>query len=350
MTARSLDRRVYLRSHPVLFTLLSVTRPLGLVRLGGTVLVHDPEAYREIMTTVPLDREALGTTGGAASRLGGEGALFDQAGQQHRDARRAVAASLGADAVTAIRPALRSIIEHALAPLPGALDLVPVAQQIAGATACAVTGCRADPRELAEAALAVAAEAAHEHLPGLRAKHHARRARQATERINALLPDPLDAMLAVAAVNTTVAALPRAAAWCARAALWDRVSPELTRELLRLTAPSPLLPRAAAADARIETGGRSFRIRTADRLILVARHAAESHRDAAHDVPAAQQAVFGVGPHACPGANLARAQLTDFLAALAPHHPTVRKAVAARGTALPSYASLVVDGSKRVER
>lgn len=341
MSARSLDRSVYLRSHPLLFALISVTRPLGFVRIGRNLLVHDPDAYREILTNVPLDREAEGTTGGAARQLGGGGVLFDQAGDQHRDARRSLAADLGGDGVSRLRPVWQDVIERGLATLPSPVDLVPLAREIAGATACALTGCEADPHVLAQAAVDAAAEAAREHLPGLR-RRRAGRAQQAADALSSLLPDPLDAMLAVAAVNTTLAALPRAAAWCARAELWDRVSPELTRELLRLIAPTPILPRVAAADAVVPAGRGSFRIRRADRLILVARHAAESHRDTATHERAAAQAVFGAGPHACPGANLARAQLTDFLAALAPHHPVVRSAVAARRTALPSYASLVV--------
>ncbi|WP_426500495.1 hypothetical protein [Streptomyces sp. D54] len=53
-------------------------------------------------------------------------------------------------------------------------------------------------------------------------------------------------MLAAAAVNTTVAALPRAA-WCADGDLWeqaadDRLRPGLVGELLRVTAPSPCCP------------------------------------------------------------------------------------------------------------
>ncbi|MBR7838360.1 hypothetical protein KDL01_34135 [Actinospica durhamensis] len=350
MSARSRDRRVYLRSHPLLFALLSATRPLRVVRLGHTVLVHDPDVYREILTNVPLDREAEGTTGGSAARLAGGGTLFDQAGEQHRDARRSLAAELGAAGVARLRPIWQDVIERGLAALPGPVDLVPLAEDIAGATACALTRCPADPRTLAEAAIAAAAEAAHEHLPGRRDKAQADRARQAAERLSALLPEPVDAMLAVAAVNTTVAALPRAAAWCARAGLWDEVSPELVRELLRLLAPTPLLPRVAAADAVIQAGregqaGRKdFQVRKSDRLILIARHAAESHRDTAADPQAAAQAVFGAGSHACPGANLARAQLADFLSALAPHHPSVRKARAAHETALPGYARLIVEG------
>lgn len=344
MSARSRDRRVYLRSHPLLFALLSATRPLRLVRLGRTVLVHDPAAYREILTNVPLDREAEGTTGGSAARLAGGGMLFDQVGEQHRDARRSLAAELGAAGVARLRPIWQDVIERGLAALPGPVDLVPLAKDIAGATACALTRCPADPRTLAEAAIAAATEAAHEHLPGRRGRAQADRARQAVDRLSALLPEPLDAMLAVAAVNTTVAALPRAAAWCARAGLWDEVSPDLVRELLRLLAPTPLLPRVAAADAVIQAGRKEFQVRTSDRLVLVARHAAESHRDTAADPQAAAQAVFGAGSHACPGANLARAQLADFLAALVPHHPSVRRARPAHETALPGYARLVVEG------
>ncbi|WP_175407686.1 cytochrome P450, partial [Streptomyces sp. TRM64462] len=150
----------------------------------------------------------------------------------------------------------------------------------------------------------------------------------------------LHAMLAVAAVNTTVAALPRAAAWCADAGLWDQAAddtlrPALVTELLRVTAPSPLLPRVAAADATVD----GCPVRPGDRLILVARHAAEAHRsapDARHPAPpAVAQLVFGAGPHACPGARLARAQLDDTLAALAPYRPTVTHARPDRHAALP---------------
>lgn len=347
MSARSLDRRVYLRSHPLLFALLSASRPLRAVWIGRSLVVHDAEVYREILTNVALDREAEGTTGGAARELNGGGVLFDQAGDEHRDARRSLAADLGADGVSRLRPVWQDVIDRGLAGLPGRVDLVPLAKEIAGATACALTGCAAEPLVLAEAAVDAASAAVREHLPGFhRRRRIAFRAQRAADALSALLPDPLDAMLAVAAVNTTLAALPRAAAWCARAGLWDQVSPELTRELLRLIAPTPILPRVAAAGAVIRLGDRRFRISAGDRLILVARHAAESYRDTPKHERTAAQAVFGAGPHACPGASLARAQLQDFLTALAPHRPEVRKAVSARETALPGYATLVVAGSR----
>ncbi|QKW20819.1 hypothetical protein HUT16_18695 [Kitasatospora sp. NA04385] len=144
----------------------------------------------------------------------------------------------------------------------------------------------------------------------------------------------------MAAVNTTLAALPRAVAWCARDRLWDRAhrdAPALAAELLRRTAASPVLPRAAAADATVL----GHRIRRGDRLLLVARHAAQAHRDTpAH--PHATRAPFGLGPHSCPGAALARAQLALLLTTLAPHHPRVLRTAPHPTSALPSYRSCVL--------
>ncbi|MFF9347089.1 cytochrome P450 [Streptomyces sp. NPDC014734] len=376
--ARRRDRRVYNRSHPVLFALLAATRHRPSVRLGGTVLVHGTDAYRRILTRVPLDRTAAGTTGGAARQLSGAGLLFDEEGDRHRDARRTVAEGLGAAGTERLRPVWRAVMDRHLAPLDGGrpVDLVPAARELAGATVCALlgTGPGTDPAALAAAAGDAAAAAVRGHLPGLRRPGSARAAAAAAARLEALLAangdsangydadggdtdrgdvngydadGGLRAMLAVAAVNTTVAALPRAVARCADAGLWDqaaddRLRPALVTELLRVTAPSPLLPRVAAADAT--AGGRP--VRAGDRLILVARHAAGAHDippDAERPVaPAVSQLVFGAGPHACPGARLARAQLDDLLAALAPHRPVVVRARVDRRAALPGWRALAV--------
>ncbi|MFJ8440159.1 cytochrome P450 family protein [Kitasatospora griseola] len=339
LTARAADRAVYLRSHPVLFALLAATRRRPVLRLGRTVLVHHPEPYREILTRVPLDRTAERTTGGAAARLTGGGLLFDQSGSEHRGSRRELAALLGSDGIAALRPHWQRALDRLASELAaGPVDLVPAVRLLAGATAVALTGSTADPVALADAAERAAAATARTHLPALLPRPGAeRRARRAAGRLTALLPDPRDAMLAVAAVNTTLAALPRAAAWCARAGLWEQAgadAPALAAELLRLTAASPVLPRAAAADATVL----GHRLRRGDRLLLVARHAAEAHRDTpAGDAGLAAQAPFGLGRHACPGAALARAQLADLLTVLAPHRPRVLRTVAHSRSALPSY-------------
>ncbi|MFJ4188894.1 cytochrome P450 [Kitasatospora sp. NPDC089509] len=340
--ARRRDRTVYLRSHPLLFALLCATRHRPVLRLGRTLLVHHPDAYREALTRLPLARTAPGTTGGTAARLTGGGLLFDQDGDEHRTARRTL--DLGTTAVRRLRPHWRALLAERVPALAhGPLELVDLATELAGTVTAELTGCTAPPRQLAHAARQAAAATARDHLPGPhRPARPGRTAADAVARLTALLPDPGQAMLAVAAVNTTVAALPRAVAWCADTRAWPTVdedsAPALAAELLRLTAPSPLLPRAAAADAVLA----GHPVRAGDRLILVARHAAHAHRRTAPTDPAATQAVFGTGPHACPGAALARAQLADLLLALAPHHPHVLHSRADRRAALPGYAHLTL--------
>lgn len=374
--ARRRDRRVYLASHPVLFALLAATRRAPVLRLGRTVLVHGTRAYVDALTRVPLDRAADGTTGGAARRVDADDLLFDQDGAAHRTARRSLADALGGAGVDRLRPVWTGVLDRRFAPLSDGrpVDLVDVAAELAGATTAALLDVRADPHELAAAARDAAAVAVRDHLPGRRTGSGRSGgpsrgpARRAADRLTALVgADGLAGMLAVAAVNTTVAAIPRAVAWCADDRLWAAAAdpvrrPDLVTELLRLTAPSPLLPRAAAGPGVIgapepapgtapdgtpdggpggDRGADGHPVRPGDRLILVARHAAGAHRTGPQPARVARL-VFGVGPHACPGAALARAQLADVLAALAPYRPVVVTARADRRAALPGWKTLRV--------
>ncbi|MFC5878314.1 cytochrome P450 [Streptomyces virginiae] len=410
--ARRRDRRVYLGGHPLLFGLLAATRGRPVRRIGGTLLVHGTEAYREALTRLPLDRTAEGTTGSAArTALGGDGGvLFDQEGGGHRADRRDLAGGLGAAGVEELRARWQPLLARRLAPLAeGAeVDLVELARELSGTVVCALLGSGADPSEVARAAAEAAAASVRSHLPGPRRPRAEAAAARAAGRLRellgrgrepaptargacsagsgtcegegdregraehrrpvttrqAFLPGPaeqavrighaaggadgaLAAMVAVAAVNTTVAALPRAVAWCADAGLWDQAADETLRaaraaELLGVTAASPLLPRAAAADGTV--GG--CPVRAGDRLLLVARHAAHAHRrdpDARRAAePALSLRTFGAGTHACPGARLASVQLADVLAALAPFRPVVTRARVDRGAALPGWRTLCV--------
>ncbi|HLU44622.1 MAG TPA: cytochrome P450 [Natronosporangium sp.] len=349
--ARRRDRRVYLASHPILFGLVSATRIVPMIRLGRTVLVHAPEPYRQVLTRLPLDRTAAGTTGGAIRQAGGGGAWFDQQGQEHRAARRRLAEDLSAAGVARLRPVWRAVLDRRTAPLRhgDTVELVDLATELAGVTVKALLRLpeHVDARALAEAAAQVGAAGVREHLPGRRRPGQAAQAAAALRRLlGESVSDP-EGMLAVAAVNTTVAGLPRAVAWCADDQLWSAAADPaqrapLVNELLRVVAPSPLLPRAAAADGTI-TGKR---VRAGDRLVLVARHAADAHRHDPDPVdpqpPQVAQLVFGAGPHACPGAGLARAQLDDVLRTLAPYRPVVVRARAARRSALPGWAELEI--------
>ena len=314
-------------------------------RLGRTLLVHGPDAYLAALTRIPLDRTAAGTTGGAVNRLAGEGALFDQGGDAHRRTRRDVGERLGAAGVEALRPIWTGLLDERLAVLGagGTVDLVPLAAEIAGRTAVALLDLDVDPLELAAAAQEAGATAARAHLPGIRWQRAEATAEDAARRLVALTGGSLGATLAVAAVNTTVAALPRAAAWACDDDLWTYAQGVvLADELLRVTAPTPLLPRVTAGPGEVA----GCPVHRGDRMLLIARHAADAHRrdpDPADPAPARiSQLVFGAGPHACPGARLARTQLADLLAALAPYRPRVVTARPDRRSALPGWRKLVV--------
>jgi cytochrome P450 len=354
--ARRRDRRVYLGSHPVLFALLAATRRTGVLRLGGTVLVHRRDAYTAALTRLALDRTAEGTTGGAAARLTDGGLLFDQQGDAHRRTRRSLGDALGRAGVARLRPVWTAVLRRRLAPLADGqdIDLVPIAAAVAGATAAALLDLDVDADRFAAAARHAGATAARAHLPGLGRRRAAQASIEAIARLTALVasaaePDGLATMLAVAAVNTTVAALPRAAAWCADGDLWSHAETRadaLADELMRVVAPTPLLPRVAAAPGELS----GCPVRAGDRLLLVARHAVDAHRSDPDPVapapPAVTRLAFGAGSHVCPGARLAHAQLVDLLTALAPYRPTVVRARVDRRAALPGWRSLIMRASR----
>ncbi|HET7019034.1 MAG TPA: cytochrome P450 [Streptosporangiaceae bacterium] len=356
--ARARDRRVYLASHPVIFALLAATRGRSVTRIGGTVLVQGTDAFRQVLTRMPLDRTAEGTTGGLAREFIRDGVLFDQDGQAHRDTRRSVSADLSAAGVDRLRPAWRAVLSRRFAPLGHGelVDLTEIASEVAGTTVCGLLGLDTDPLLIARLAADVAAAAARAQLPGLPRPGRAQALAAATGALisaagsNQPGSSGTASMLAVAAVNTTVAGLPRAVAWCADGGLWpDAASADrrdlLASELLRVTAPTALLPRVAAATGTVE----GVSIRPGDRLMLVARHAARAHRnppDCDRPAPAqVAQLVFGAGSHACPGAALARAQLADTLELLAPFRPRVVRARADRRSALPGWRSLLIQAT-----
>jgi cytochrome P450 len=158
-TARRRDRLVYLRSHPVLFTVLSIGRRAATVRIGRTLLVHSAPAFRQALTAIPLDRTAAGTTGGAARDLAGAGVVFDEDGTGHRGTRRDIGVGLSATGVARLAPVWRAVLRRRLAPLDagGRVDVVDLALDMTGATAAALISVDADPLSLARAARAVAA-------------------------------------------------------------------------------------------------------------------------------------------------------------------------------------------------
>ncbi|MFB9311675.1 cytochrome P450 [Nocardioides plantarum] len=346
--ARRRDRRVYTASHPVLFALMAGARRTPLRRLGSRIIVSGHDEVRAVLTDVPLDRTDDRTTGGAIRRHEGEGALFDQSGDEHRASRRSLAARLDSRGVAALRPRWATVLDDAVALLRagGQLDVCRLADEVSGRTTAALLDldlASGEHAELARAARRTASDAAAAELPSWRrAAYRDHLAEAFGGRV-----DPLGKMLALAAVTTTYAAIPRAVAWVADEGWWDDCRDAQRRavlvgELLRVLAPTPLLPRVAASPATV--GGR--RVTPDDQLLLMVRHAVDAHRrDPSVDDPApaaVSRLVFGAGPHACPGAGLARAQLDDVLAALSDVRPRVVRSRADRRAALPAWRELVV--------
>ncbi|MBM6403009.1 hypothetical protein JQN72_01940 [Phycicoccus sp. CSK15P-2] len=345
---------MYLASHPVLFALLALARHRPVVRLGRRVVVNDPDALRTVLTAVPLDRTSPLTTGGVVHSHGGRG-LFDEEGPAHRTARRELGARLDSRGVAALRPTWLPVLDDAAAALRrgDTVDVAALADTVSGRATAVLLGrpdldaaaCRA----LASAARDLAAVTVAAELPGVRRARRGAAEGHLAEVFGLLggPPDPLAATLAVAAVTTTRVGMPRAVAWCADAGLWDAAADPSRRdalvgELLRVTTPTPVLPRVPAEDAVVS----GCPVARGRQLVLVARHAVGAHhRDPDPDAPAPAalaQLVFGAGPHACPGAALARAQLADVLAVLAPLRPVVVSARADRRAALPSWRELRV--------
>lgn len=349
--ARRRDRRVYLLSHPALFAALALSRRRPVMSLGSRHIVNDPDLVRHVLTRVPLDRTAKGTTGGTVRDLSGAGGVFDESGDEHRASRRSLAARLDSAGVAALRPVWADVLD-ALASRLGrgeGVDLVPCVDDLAGRTAAALLGLDLSPADtlrLARAARRTAWEAVRADLPGPRR-------RTVTDHLAEALPgaDTLSKTLVVATVTTTYAAHPRAVAWVSDAGLWPAAADPIRRaalvpELMRVTAPSPVLPRVPLRDSMIG----DHAVRTGDQVLLVVRHAMGAHRrNPSVDDPApaaVSQLAFGVGRHSCPGATLARAQLDDLLAALAPYEPAVIRARADRRAALPAWRSLVVRATR----
>ncbi|MEO9324119.1 hypothetical protein ABFT23_11545 [Nocardioides sp. C4-1] len=349
MKARRRDRQVYTASHPVLFRLLSRTASRPVRRLGSRVVVNGYDEARHVLTKVPLDRTDARTTGGAIRKHEGEGALFDESGEAHRASRRSLAERLDHRGVLELKRHYRPPIDDAVDLLRAGheVDVCEVADAVAGRTVDALLDLGLTPSQstdLARAARRTASAAAAAELPSVPGRRRPPYRDHLAETFGGRV-DPLGKMLALAAVTTTYAAVPRAVAWVADEGWWDlcrdeTLLPVLVDELLRVLAPTPLLPRVPAGPAVV--GG--VAVSPDDQLVLVVRHAVEAHRrDPSVDDPAprAQSAlVFGAGPHACPGAALARAQLADVLGALALQPSRVVRAVPDRHAALPAWREL----------
>lgn len=148
--------------------------------------------------------------------------------------------------------------------------------------------------------------------------------------------------------ETLVSYIPRLVALLHDTGWLDRLAQDRTRtddvvaEALRVTVPSPVMLRSAAADA--EVGG--VRVRAGDRVVIATISAARAlgsfDPDRPHP-PDVRQLWFGAGPHFCLGMPLAYAEVRAVLDAVLDSAPlSVVDRRAARRVLIPCYERLVV--------
>lgn len=352
--ARRHDRLLFLRSHPVLYPALSLLSRRPISRVGSVAVVSDPDMVREVLLHAPLDRTGAGTTGALVRQATGTSTLFAADGDENRALRVSLVQRLN-------DPRMLEVFEAGIAPLcdrlgsGGPVDAAPALRGAAGATAAALLGLAVDPGMLMEHIDALVDAGARAQLGGRGDVLAPARALVALLEpgrwhdgglLGSLAADHGEefavasgAVAAVAAATTTVAAGTRAIAWCADADEWDAVQRDpdaAASRCLGVLTPSPLLPRRLRDDYELD--GR--RLTSDMRLLLNLRAACRAGDDQVRNL------AFGFGPFACPGAALARRQLSALLAGVGAHGPRVVSRSVGKGRALPRWDRLVLEARR----
>ncbi|WP_141278733.1 cytochrome P450 [Pseudonocardia hydrocarbonoxydans] len=379
------ERRVQLGAHPLAYPLVRALARVGPVvrvpRVG--VVVSDAALAREVLT----DPAAFAKTGpGSPAALWtpvvGPSVLLNMEGPGHAALRRALAGLFTPAAVAALcarvaGPDCAALRDRLAAGEP--VDLVPVAQRLAGAVIAGLVGL--DARDAAGPAFAAAtAVTSMVRLarPQLTPRQVAR-GRAALEAITApatrayrdgdpaTVPGRMRALglteheargavaaFALTGTETVVSFVPRLVAllhdtgWLATVAADRSRADAAVDEALRVTVPSPVMLRRVAAPARIGTVG----VAPGDRVVIATVSAARAlggfDPDRPHP-PELRRLWFGAGPHFCLGMPLATAQARLVLDAVLDAHLArplrITRRRVARRVLIPGYRELVVHGA-----
>jgi cytochrome P450 len=371
-TADAWERRVQLGAHPLAYPLVR-----GLARVGPVVrvprvgvVVSDAALARAVLTDpAAFTKTGPGSPAALWTPVVGPSVLLNMEGPEHAALRRALS-----DLFTPA--AVRELCERVAAPVCTALgerlargeavDLVPVAQRLAGAVIAGLVGL--DARTAAGPAFAAASAVTsmvrlarpeltprqvargRAALAGLTAPaagaYRAGDPGTVPGRMRALGLTETEALGAVAAfaltgTETVVSFVPRLVALRHDARVLDRDVEDLDEEL-RVAVPSPVMLRRVAAPARIGDEP----VAPGDRVVIATLNAARAHGPyapgRAHP-PELRRLWFGAGPHFCLGMPLALEQARRVLAAVRAAGPVrvVRRRVARR-VLVPAYRELVV--------
>jgi cytochrome P450 len=361
--ARKHERRLYLASHPLVYALSTWAAWRGPIvsvpRVGH--LVSDLALAREVLSSPSrFAKTGPGALSDTLSAVIGRSALVNMDGAGHRELRGRLQGLFTPSYVAdLVRQVFAAPLGNLVSRLRGgeAVDLARTAQLLIGRIACAILGLplpagREDEtcldlfragsefatlltlssHRLAGRRLELARQCYAALTQAARAAYEAGDERCVPGRLRALGLDfeecrGVIGLLLLAGTETTASVLPRIVALLVDTGQWttlrqrrDLLGAALD-EGLRLTAAVPLMTRNVVAPTRL--GGRD--LGPDERVIVLLFKALQSeamtaeplHFDLGRSRVAAQAPLwFGVGPHFCLGAALARHELEQALTAL----------------------------------
>lgn len=388
--ARWHERRLYIASHPLVYALSTLAAMRGPIvsvpRLGH--LVSDLSLAGEVLSSpARFAKTGPGALSDVLTEVMGRSALVNMDGAEHRRLRSRLQGLFTPGYVAEL---VQQVCALPLAALAARLrngervDLAHAAQVLTGRIACAILGVTLPPgredqtcldlgrtgaefaavltlgsRRLQGSRLAFARERYAALTQAARAAYESGDERCVPGRLRALGLDfeecrGVIGLLFLAGTETTASVLPRIVALLVDTGQWATLRqrrdllPLALDEGLRLTAAVPLMTRNVVAPTTL--GGR--RLGQDDRVIVLLFKALQSEAmtpdalrfDLARTRAAPQAPLwFGLGPHFCLGAALARCELEHALTALLDlgDLAITHRRHASRG-ALPAYGRLEV--------
>lgn len=381
---RNRERRVQLGAHPLAYPLVRALARVGPVvrvpRVG--VVVSDAALARAVLTDpVTFAKTGPGSPAALWTPVVGPSVLLNMEGAEHAALRRALGGLFTPAAVAALcervaGPECAALRDRLAAGEP--VDLVPVAQRLAGAVIAGLVGLDARAAGPVVAAATAVTSMVRLTRPQLTPRQVAR-GRAALEGITApatrayrdgdpaTVPGRMRALgfteheargavaaFALTGTETVVSFVPRLVAllhdtgWLTTVAVDRSRVDAVVDEGLRVTVPSPVMLRRVSAPARIG----SVAVRPGDRVVIATVSAARALGGFDPDRPhpaELRHLWFGAGPHFCLGMPLATAQVRLVLDAVLDAHLArplrITRRRVARRVLIPGYRELVVHGA-----
>lgn len=391
----SWETRIQLAAHPVAYPLVRALRRWPVVRVPRVGLVVNDAALARAVLTDParFTKTGPGSPADLWTPVVGPSVLLNMEGPGHAALRRRLAELFTPRAVAALVARAAAFVPAALA--AERVELVGLTQRLAGAVIAELVGL--DPRTAAGPAFTAAAAVTGQvrlARPRLTRRQLAR-ARAALDTLTgpaeavyragdpATVPGRMrdlglsaaEARGAVAAfaltgTETVVSFVPRLVAILLDTGRLDALAgspgtgPAVARdvaeragagradvdtvvaEALRVTVPSPVMLRSAAAPVRI--GG--VAVRPGERIVIATVNAARAPGEfdpGRPHPPDVRNLWFGAGPHFCLGMPLAMAETRAVLDAVLGAHRDrpwrIARRRAARGVLVPAYRALLLE-------